>query len=207
MNNVFNQAEINQQTTQNGDEYPTIWYYPSRDQEDKRAQRQEGKPIHLFSQFGEVVKFTQSLEISFLLILPTEEQKLLEGLKALKEAYGRRLTDFEEDSVLKEFVSEETRKIFKVYVFYTRGDFESEEISVENDAKETVRQFREEYIFWERKKRDLEKEDAVFQASKESQGFGVFRKFQDYVDSKEFYRKKLAKLARQRKREKEKKKR
>jgi len=66
-----------------------------------------------------------------------DEQELFKVSKDfLKDTYGRRLADFEEESILKELIiNANDIKSFRVYVFYTPEDFESE-LFVENDVME-----------------------------------------------------------------------
>jgi len=155
--------------------------------------------VHFFSEFQEVVNFAQSLGISFLLIVPEnfDEQKLKEDLRILKDTYGRRLADFEEESILQDFGA---GKSFKVYVFETREDFEIEALmGKEWDMKERVMGLREEFIFLERRARGLEKVDAVFERV---QGPEEFWKEEDYAKCKEFCVKRLKELVKQRRQEK-----
>ena len=196
-------------------EYPIIWFDKSNfDSEEKMVLKlsfRENKMIHLFSEFEEAAKFAQSLGISFLLMVWNDgfdEQKLFKDFGVLQNTLGRRLTDFEEESLLKELsrnLSVETVKTFKVYVFFTRRDFESEDIEgmmMKPDTPEVARGFREEYLFWERKQQGLGKADAVFEDSKH--GFDEFFKEEDCLRCKEFCMKRLRELIKKRRHEKEK---
>jgi len=187
------------ETTIDEDEYQVILYEPNFD-----LGLQMGKPIHVFFVFEDAVSFAQSLGISFLLFVPSEFD---ENLKK-KDFEKRRFSDFEEEVILEEGLKDEAGRSYKVYVLYTREDFESEvfveEETMEWDVGEMSRGFREEFMFWERKQRGLEEADAVFEYLEEPGGFADFWEEGDYVESQGFCIKKLKELVNKRKQEKKK---
>ena len=99
------------------------------------------------------MSFLQSLGKSFLLIIPKnseDEQKLLENLKFLKETYGGRLMDFEEETILRKFYEGEEFFIFNKRRFWKWG-FGNDRVGSE----------RNELILWERKQRGFGTVDGI----------------------------------------------
>jgi len=147
------------------DEYPVIWYEPNIDLEEKaslKALLERNKTINLFSDFRKAWEFAEFTGISFILILPSDfdQRKLPGDTKVLKDHFGRRLFDIEEEEVLRRLIkdiSNEMMKSFEVYVMFTREDFkneapvneEEEDVTIMCNIKEMAQQFREEFtIIW-----------------------------------------------------------
>jgi len=211
MNSLSDQAK-EKESTHNEDQYPMIWFLDLQENMTLTTPIRVNSSVHVFEKSKDnVVKFAQSLGESFLLIISRNglnEKKLLEDLGALENTYERSLTHFEKASVLKEISverSDENTDDFGMYVFYTRGDFENENIEEtmrKYDVPEVAKVFREEYIFWERKQKGLEKADAVFEDS--MQGLEDPFQEEDLMKCKEFCISCLKELVKQRNHEKEK---
>jgi len=113
-----------------------IWYDPQSDSQENKILRnslQDKETIHYFSQFEEISTFAESCGTSFMMIVPSglDESKLLQDFQCLKDSHVRRLSKFEEKSLLSDFITETSNTSvndLKVYVSCKLEDFKNESL-------------------------------------------------------------------------------